>query len=72
MTIDPTWILLQLAVGGAGFVLFTYGRRQERMPYLLAGLLLMALPFVATTSTALVAGSALLGVATWWVVRLGW
>jgi hypothetical protein len=72
MTIDPSWIMLQLVVGGAGFILFTYGRRQERMPHLLAGLLLMVLPFVATASTSLLLASAAVAVVTWWAVRLGW
>jgi hypothetical protein len=72
MSLDPWWILLNLVVGGAGFVLFTYGRRLERIPQLVAGLLFMVLPFVLTTSLSLLVGSAILGISTWWAVRLGW
>jgi hypothetical protein len=72
MSIDPGWILLELAVGGAGFVLFTYGRKQERFPQLLAGLLLMVYPMFVTSSAGILAGAILIGVALWWVVRMGW
>jgi hypothetical protein len=72
MSLDPWWILVQMVVSGAGYVLFTFGRRQERLPHLLAGLLLMALPFFALTATAALIGASLVALGTWWAVRLGW
>jgi hypothetical protein len=72
MSLDPAWILLELVVGGVGFILFTYGRKQERVPQLVAGLLFMVYPFFVTSSAGLVAVAVLLGGALWWVVRLGW
>ena len=47
--IDPTWLFLSLIPGGIGFVLFVYGKKQGRWPHLVAGLLFMAYPYVATT-----------------------
>ena len=38
MSLDPTWLMLSLIPGGIGFVLFVYGKTQERWPHLIAGL----------------------------------
>ncbi len=71
-SLDPGWILLQLLVGGVGYVIFTYGRKQERLPQLVAGVLVMAYPFFVTGFLALVAGTVLLLGALWWAVTAGW
>ncbi len=39
MSLDPTLLFLSLIPGGIGFVLFVYGKKQERSPQLVAGLL---------------------------------
>jgi hypothetical protein len=72
MSLDPGWILLELLLGGVGFVLFTYGRKQARLPYLLAGFLFMVYPFFVTGSIGLIVGAILIGGGTWWAVRMGW
>jgi hypothetical protein len=72
MTLDPTWLFLQLIPGGIGFVLFTYGKKQERWLYLAAGLLLMVYPYFATTVVSLVVVGAAIVCALWFAVRLGW
>jgi hypothetical protein len=72
MSLDPAWILWELVIGGAGFVLFTYGRRQERIPQLVAGLALMIYPMFVSGIVALVAVGCLLGVSLWLALRLGW
>ncbi|MGE3273667.1 MAG: hypothetical protein AB7O67_01055 [Vicinamibacterales bacterium] len=72
MTIDPGYLLLSLVVSGVGFVLFTYGRKQARLPQVVGGLLLMVYPYFASTWTGLLGGGALIAAVTWWVVRLGW
>ena len=38
---DPTAIFLSLIAGGAGFVMLVYGKKQGRVPYLVAGLAFM-------------------------------
>lgn len=72
MTFDPTWLFLQLIPGGIGFVLFTYGKKQERWLYLTAGLLLMVYPYLATTVTSLIVVGMAIVCGLWFAVRLGW
>jgi hypothetical protein len=72
MTLDPTWLFLSLIPGGIGFVLFVYGKKQERWPHLVAGLLFMAYPYFTPDAGALVGVGAAIGLGLWWVIRLGW
>jgi hypothetical protein len=72
MSIDPTWLLLSLIPSGIGFVLFVYGKKQERWPQLLAGVLLMIYPYFTPGLTSLIAVGAAIGVALWYAVHLGW
>ena len=72
MSLDPTWIFLSLVPSGVGFVLFKYGKKQDRWPQLVAGLALMLYPYFATSLTTLVGIGALIGVALWYALRLGW
>jgi hypothetical protein len=69
---DPAWIFLSLVVGGIGFVLFVYGRKQQRWPQLAAGLALLIYPyFTGTITTLLVVGVAIC-TCLWLAVRQGW
>jgi hypothetical protein len=72
VSLDPIWIFLSLALSGLGFVLFRYGKNQDRWPQLVAGLALMLYPYFATSLTTLVGIGALIGVALWYALRLGW
>lgn len=72
MFFDSGWIFLELVVGGVGFVLFTYGRKQQRAPQLIGGVLFMVYPFFVTSVPGLLAVAVLLAAGTWWAVRLGW
>ena len=54
MSLDPTWLFLSLISGGIGFVLFVYGKKQQRWPQLAAGLVFMAYPYFATSLVSLV------------------
>lgn len=72
MSFDPGWIMIELVVGGAGFVLFTYGRKQQRLPQLAAGVLFMVYPFFVSSVAGLIAGACLLGGGLWLAIRLGW
>jgi hypothetical protein len=72
MTLDPTWLFLSLIPGGLGFVLFVYGKKQQRLPQLVAGLVLLVYPYF-TDSVAALAGVGVAIVAALWVaIRLGW
>ena len=72
MSLDPTWLFVSLIPGGAGFVLFVYGKKQDRWPQMAAGLLLMVYPYFATSLVSLVATSAVIGFMLWYAIRLGW
>jgi hypothetical protein len=53
LTFDPVWVYLSFIAGGIGFVLFVYGKKQQRWPHLAAGLLLMVYPYFTTTLLSL-------------------
>jgi len=72
MSLDPAWLFLSFIPSGIGFVLFVYGRKQQRWPHVVAGLLLMTYPYVATTTASLVSVGGLIGFALWYAVRQGW
>ena len=72
MNLDPTWIFLSLIPSGIGFVLFMYGKKQDRWPHLVAGLILMVYPYFATSVVSLVSVGALIGGGLWYAVREGW
>jgi hypothetical protein len=72
MNLDPTWIFLSLIPSGIGFVLFMYGKKQDRWPHLVAGLILMVYPYFATSVVSLVSVGVLIGGGLWYAVREGW
>ena len=72
MSLDPTWLFLSLIPGGIGFVLFVYGKKQDRLPHLVGGILFMVYPYIATSVVSLVAGGVLLGAGLWMLIRMGW
>ena len=72
MSFDPTWLFLSLIPGGIGFVLFVYGKKQQRMPHLTAGILMMVYPYFTPTALPLFGVGAVICAALWYVVRLGW
>ena len=72
MSFDPGTLFLSLITSGIGFVLFVYGRKQERLPQLVGGLVLMVYPyFVAGLLMNVLIGAAIVA-AVWLAVRQGW
>ena len=68
---DGTGLFVAFFVGLVGFAVFLYGKRQSRLPHLLAGVLLMAYPyFVDDPLISGGIGAAIL-LALWGAVRLG-
>ena len=72
MSFDPTMLVLSLVPSGIGFVLFVYGKKQERWTHLVAGLALMVYPYFANTVLQMLIGGALIGGAFWWALQQGW
>lgn len=72
MNFDPTLLMLSMVPSSAGFVLFVYGKKQERWTHLVAGLALMIYPYFTTTVTQMIVGGLLIGGVFWWALRSGW
>jgi hypothetical protein len=72
MDFEPTWLFLSLIPGGAGFVLLIYGKKEQRWPYIVAGLGFMIYPYFTPSITALVGVGAAITAALWYAVREGW
>ena len=72
MGFDPALLLLSLVPSGIGFVLFVYGKKQQRRAHLAAGIALMIYPYFAATLLQMGVGGALIGGALWYAVRAGW
>ncbi|MEO2197931.1 MAG: hypothetical protein ABGY72_17830 [bacterium] len=72
MSLDPTWLFVSLIAGGVGFVLFVYGKKQQRWPQLAAGLLFMVYPYFTPSLVSLVLIGLLLAFILWYAIRLGW
>ena len=72
MSLDPTWLFLSLIPGGIGFVMFVYGKKQQRWLLMLAGIVFTVYPYFTESIAALIGVGVVLGVATWVGVRGGW
>jgi len=72
MNLEPTWLFLSLIPGGVGFVLFVYGRKQQRWPQLAAGLALLIYPYFTDSVLGLVGVGLAIGASLFVAVRLGW
>ena len=72
MNIDPTFLLLSLIPSGIGFVLFRYGKKAERWPQLLGGLVFMVYPYFTGGTASLVGIGVLLGAGVYFTIRAGW
>jgi hypothetical protein len=72
MNLEPTWLFLSLIPGGVGFVLFVYGRKEQRWPQLAAGLALLIYPYFTDSVFGLVGVGLAIGASLFVAVRLGW
>jgi hypothetical protein len=57
---------------GIGFVLFVYGKKQQRWPQMVAGLGFMVYPYLATSTSSLAIVGVAIGLALWLALRAGW
>ncbi len=71
MDFSADWLLASFLVSSIGLGLFLYGKKQARIPQLVAGLGMMIYPsFVASPVWILAIGGALIG-GVWGAVRAG-
>ena len=65
-------MLLSLIPGGIGFVMFVYGKKQQRWPILGFGLAFMAYPYFTDSAATMFGVGVVLGVLFWAALRMGW
>jgi len=71
-SLDPLLLFLGFVTGGIGFVLFVYGKKQERIPQMVAGVAFMVYPYFVNSVSVMVGIGVALGVALWWAIRAGY
>src|SRR5215813_1110492 len=71
MSFDPGSLMLSILVSGIGFVIFKYGRSQQRVPQVATGILLMVYPYFVTSVAAMGAIAVLIIAAMWGAIYLG-
>ena len=52
MTFDPTWLFISMIPSGVGFVLLVYGKKRQRWPHMIAGLLFSVGMMIASTASS--------------------
>ncbi|HEY3094109.1 MAG TPA: hypothetical protein VGJ52_13470 [Vicinamibacterales bacterium] len=72
MSFDPTLLMLSLVPSGIGLFLFLYGKKQERLAHIAAGIVFMVYPYFVTTSLQMLLGGVLIGGLFWWALQAGW
>jgi len=65
-------LFVSLIVGSVGFVLLVYGKKQQRLPQVFAGLALMIYPYFVDGWLAMAGVGAAICVALWWAIRVGY
>ena len=72
MSFDPSSLFVSLTVSSVGFVLLAYGKKQQRLPQVFAGLALMIYPYFVDGWLMMAEVGAVICAALWWAVRLGY
>jgi hypothetical protein len=72
MSFDPGTLLLSVILGGVGLGFFAYGKKEGRIPHLLAGVAYMAYPYFVDGVMASLAIAAAIGLGLWLAVRQGY
>jgi hypothetical protein len=72
MSFDPGILFFSLITSGVGFVLFMYGKKQDRLPQLVGGIVLMVYPYFVPDLLWNVVVFVAVCAATWFAVKQGW
>ena len=65
-------MLLSLIPGGVGFVMFVYGKKQQRWPILGFGLAFIVYPYFTESVATMVGVGVVLGALFWIALRMGY
>jgi len=71
MDIETGSLIASLIVSAIGFVVFGYGKRLQRVPQIVVGLVLMGFPYLVPSVPLMAGIAAVLLVGLWLAVRLG-
>jgi hypothetical protein len=71
MDLENSSLIASLIVSSIGFVVFGYGKRQHRVPQIVAGLVLMAFPYFVPGALLMASIAAVLLLGLWLAIRLG-
>jgi hypothetical protein len=72
MNLDANLILASLIVSSLGFVSFVYGKKQARVPQMLAGLILLIYPYFVSNLWIMLGAAVAVLAGLWVAVRYGW
>ena len=65
-------LFLSLLVSSVGFGLFIYGKKQQRLPQLISGLVCMVYPYFTSTASSMLVVGDVIAVCLWAAIRMGW
>lgn len=71
MDMESGSLIASLVVSGIGFVVFGYGRRLERLPQVIIGLVLMGFPYLVPNVPLMAGIAGGLLILLWLAVRFG-
>jgi hypothetical protein len=72
MSLDPGPLFLSIVFGLIGSALLLYGKKQQRIPQMIAGLLFIVFPYFTETTTSMSLVGLAIGAGLWWSLRAGW
>jgi len=70
MQLDMNWLLLSMLVSSVGAGLFIYGKKETRLPYMVAGGIYFLYPYLVRNPLLMVIIAAVLGIALWFAAKL--
>lgn len=72
LDVTPASLFANLVLSAIGFGLFTYGKKSERWPQMVSGILLMVYPYFVSSTAQLVTGGVVIGGGLVAAVALGY
>ena len=71
MDFETGSLVASLIVSAIGFVVFTYGKRLQRLPQIIVGVVLMGFPYFVPSIALMAIIAAVLLAGLWLAIRLG-
>jgi len=72
VSFDPSTLFVSLLTSAIGYGLFSYGRKQARLPQVIGGVLLMVYPYFVSSFTSMLGIGVLISAGVWVALRMGW